>query len=168
MDSDSSHSFTVTIEASRWRKVLTEPENICRRAMSAAIRGAAGASGPMAISLVLSSDRKVAALNRQWREKIGPTNVLSFPAAESGIVLPPDEPRHLGDVIIAVETVCREALAEGKPIGDHLAHLVVHGTLHLLGHDHEDSVEADRMEGLERKILADIGVPDPYGEGVPA
>ena len=164
MDSDSSHSLEVTIEAEQWLAVVTEPDKICRRAMRAALQGGNSGAGPLAISLVLSDDSRVEALNAQWRGQQRPTNVLSFPAGTSGFPLPPNEPRPLGDVIVAVETVCREAEAEGKPIVDHLAHLVVHGTLHLLGHDHTDTREAEQMEALERHVLAGLGVPDPYAE----
>ena len=89
-----------------------------------------------------------------------PTNVLSFPAfpVKIGQELPP----MLGDVVLAAETVAREAELEGKPLGHHITHLVVHGVLHLLGHDHEEETEAERMEALERAALATLAIPDPY------
>ena len=99
-------------------------------------------------------------LNERFRGVPGPTNVLSFPfGAPPGA--PPAE-GELGDVVLCAPVVNREARAQGKPRGDHWAHLVVHGVLHLLGHDHDTPASAGRMEGIERAILARFGVPDPY------
>lgn len=98
------------------------------------------------------------ALNARWRDRDRPTNVLSFPAdlpAELGIPL-------LGDLVICAPVVAREAAEQGKAEADHWAHLVVHGVLHLLGHDHENDAEAEVMEALERRILAGLGIADPY------
>jgi probable rRNA maturation factor len=111
------------------------------------------------IAIALADDAMVQAANRDWRAKDKPTNVLSFPA------VPPDRiaaAQFLGDVIVAHETVAAEASAEGKPFADHLAHLVTHGVLHLLGYDHGTAAEAELMETRERAILAQLGVPDPY------
>jgi probable rRNA maturation factor len=112
------------------------------------------------LAVVLTDDAGIRALNRDWRGKDAATNVLSFPAKEAR----PDRraPRLLGDIVIAYETVAREAAAEGKPFIHHLAHLAVHGFLHLVGYDHEDNEDADAMEGLEIAILARLDVPDPY------
>ncbi|WP_166657192.1 rRNA maturation RNase YbeY [Azorhizobium sp. AG788] len=111
------------------------------------------------MSITLTDDARIRILNREWRDKDKPTNVLSFPAAElpEGVV-----PQPLGDVIVARETVFSEALAEDKTPAHHLAHLVVHGTLHLMGFDHEDDDEAEEMEAAERQILASLGIDDPY------
>ncbi|WP_315855230.1 rRNA maturation RNase YbeY [Chenggangzhangella methanolivorans] len=109
--------------------------------------------------MTLSDDARVAELNGEWRDKPTPTNVLTFPAVE------PDETADapmLGDVILAFETVEREAREEGKSLSDHVSHLVVHGVLHLFGHDHLDDDEAEEMEALETRALARLGVPDPY------
>jgi probable rRNA maturation factor len=111
-------------------------------------------------AIALSSDERVRALNLTYRGKDKPTNVLSFPAGEDG--LPPGSRRHLGDIVLAAETVAREAAAEGKPLHHHLQHLAVHGLLHLLGYDHETEAEAAEMEALEVEILGQLGVPDPY------
>ncbi len=111
-------------------------------------------------AIALSSDERVRALNLAYRGKDKPTNVLSFPAGEDG--LPPGSRRHLGDIVLAAETVAQEAAAEGKPLRHHLQHLAVHGLLHLLGYDHETEAEAAEMEALEVEILERLGVPDPY------
>lgn len=108
------------------------------------------------VSVVLSDDARVRALNRDWRDKDKPTNVLSFPGSDDL-----DSPL-LGDVIVARETVEREAIDEGKPFEHHFAHLIVHGVLHLLGFDHLSDAEAAEMEALETEILAALGIPDPY------
>ena len=97
----------------------------------------------------------------QWRRRTMPPNVLSFPAPKQQDV-PEGEPRPLGDLILAAGTVAREADEQGKPLKSHLTHLIVHGTLHLLGFDHVEEAEAERMEAAEIAILAGLGVPDPY------
>lgn len=111
-------------------------------------------------AIALSSDERVRALNRAYRSKDRPTNVLSFPAAEQG--QPPGSRRHLGDIVLAAETVAKEAAAEGKPPRHHLQHLALHGLLHLIGYEHESEQQAREMESLEVEILAQIGIPDPY------
>ena len=113
------------------------------------------------LSLVLTDDARIRVLNRDWRGFDKPTNVLSFPAADAD----EDDPGPLlGDVIVAHETMAREAAAEGKSFDDHFAHLLVHGLLHLFGFDHETDEEAEEMEALETEILAGLGVADPYAE----
>ena len=129
-----------------------------RRAVAAAAAQAGVDEGELAI--VLTDDAAIRKLNRRWRKRDRPTNVLSFPA-------PPDpagarRQRVLGDVVIAYETTAGEAAAAGKPLKNHVSHLAVHGFLHLLGYDHESEEEAEEMEGLERAILFTLGVPDPF------
>ncbi len=112
--------------------------------------------GDASVSIALSSDAEVMALNAQYRGKEKPTNVLSFPAgfgAPSGF---------LGDIVLADETVIREAADQGTPLVHHVQHLVVHGVLHLLGFDHETTADAERMEALETGILNILGIADPY------
>lgn len=114
------------------------------------------------LSLVFTDDAAIRVLNRDWRDKDKPTNVLSFPAPEP---LPGVEmPASLGDIVLAFETVAREAEAESKSFEHHLTHLIVHGFLHLLGFDHEDEAEADEMEATERRVLARLGIADPYAD----
>jgi len=111
------------------------------------------------IAVALSSDAAIRKLNAQFRGQDKPTNVLSFPAA----ALPDDAGGDVsGDIVIAYETLLREAAAEGKDPLHHLAHLTVHGLLHLAGYDHNDDAEAEEMEALERRILHTIGIADPY------
>jgi probable rRNA maturation factor len=146
----------IVIESPLW-KAQRGADAMLRRALAAAA-GLVPSDGELAV--VLTDDAAIRALNRDWRGKDAATNVLSFPAKEAR----PDRraPRLLGDVVIAYETVAREAAAEGKPFMHHLAHLAVHGFLHLVGYDHEANEDADAMEGLEIAILARLDVPDPY------
>ncbi|MEX2454833.1 MAG: rRNA maturation RNase YbeY [Rhodospirillaceae bacterium] len=145
---------------------------LVRAAALAALAGSEVAGGPVEVSVLLTDDAAVAALNAEWRGREGPTNVLSFPGddvpdhAPPGARLP-DRPVLLGDVVVAYETVLREAVAGGLPFADHLRHLIVHGVLHLLGYDHESEAEAEEMEGLETEILATLGVSDPYAASDP-
>ncbi|WP_432285229.1 rRNA maturation RNase YbeY [Aminobacter sp. BA135] len=112
------------------------------------------------LSLVFTDDDAIQSLNAEWRQKDKPTNVLSFPAfpMAPGDALPP----MLGDIVLAYETVQREAELEGKPLENHITHLIIHGLLHLLGYDHETDEEAEEMEALERQALARLAIPDPY------
>jgi probable rRNA maturation factor len=108
-------------------------------------------------TVVLTDDAEMRDLNREWRGKDAPTNVLSFPAGDA-----PGEPGALGDVVIAYGTARKEADDEGIALTDHVSHLVVHGVLHLLGFDHTRDDEAEQMEGLERRALGSLGIADPY------
>jgi probable rRNA maturation factor len=148
-------AIDVSIRSARWQK-QPQAAAIVRRAIVTAARAA---STPLAeLAIVLTHDSAMRVLNRTWRGKDAPTNVLSFPSERSR----DNGPEHLGDIVIAFETVVREAKAEGKPFRHHLAHLAVHGYLHLLGHDHESDRDARKMERLERNILARLAIPDPY------
>ena len=132
-----------------WAKALPGVERLVRKAARAAL-GVRVTS----LTVALSDDRRVRVLNKRDRQKDKPTNVLSYPSGEKAF---------LGDVVLARQTVWREAREQKKAPADHLAHLVVHGTLHLLGHDHETSdTDAERMEALERRILARMKIADPY------
>ena len=107
------------------------------------------------VVVLLTDDDSVAELNEQFRHKAGPTNVLSFPA-------PANPENLLGDIALAYGVCAREAAEQGKSLSDHLSHLTVHGVLHLAGYDHQTDDEAETMEDLERRVLAALGVPDPY------
>jgi probable rRNA maturation factor len=141
----------------RWLSVLRTARAICRRAASAAITGGRKhLPDHVSVVIALDSDAAVRRLNRTYRGHDKPTNVLSFPAGATD--------RHfLGDIVLARQTVLREAREQGKRPADHLAHLVMHGTLHLLGYDHERGErQARNMEKLETKLLAEMGITDPY------
>ena len=127
--------------------------------MARALAAAAEAEGALgSISLLLGDDAAIAAMNQQFRGKQGPTNVLSFPPAETG----GGEDGFLGDIALAVETIATEAESQGKRFEHHAAHLAVHGFLHLLGYAHESAADAESMEARERAILVSIGIEDPY------
>ncbi|MEA1940842.1 MAG: rRNA maturation RNase YbeY [Pseudomonadota bacterium] len=110
---------------------------------------------PGVVAILLTGDEAVAALNAEFRDRDGPTNVLSFPAGAHA-------DNHLGDIALASGVVAREAAARGIDVADHLRHLIIHGFLHLQGYDHQDDDDAEIMEDLERKALARLGVADPY------
>jgi len=156
----------VRVVALGWRRDLPGASALTRRVALAALAQAQakgsgatdGATGGGELCLVLGDDALARQLNRDFRGQDRPTNVLSFPAGEptSG------QDAVLGDVVLARETVAAEAVAQGKSLADHVSHLVVHGVLHLLGFDHKREAAARRMEQLERRILAGLGVADPY------
>jgi probable rRNA maturation factor len=145
----------IDVQAPLW-EALPEAEATVRTALAAA---AAFEPAAGELSVVLTDDASIRILNRDWRKIDKPTNVLSFPATAPAI---PGVPPLLGDIVVAYETLAREAAEEDKPPLHHLAHLVVHGYLHLMGYDHETDSEADAMEGLERQILAHLRIADPY------
>jgi probable rRNA maturation factor len=156
----------IMVEAPIWA-TQRGAKTVLRRAIAAAAAAVPAAAGEL--SVVLTNDPAIRTLNRTWRGKDEPTNVLSFPATEphhrtAGCARREHAapPRHLGDIVIAYETTAREAAAEDKPFRHHLAHLAVHGFLHLAGYDHEADAEADAMEALEIAVLARLKVPNPY------
>jgi probable rRNA maturation factor len=147
----------IMIESPRW-KSERGIASVLRRAITAA--AAAVPTRPVELAIVLTNDSAMRALNRKWRRKDAPTNVLSFPAKEPCAGF--GAPRLMGDIVIAYETTMREAKADGKPFGHHLAHLAVHGFLHLAGYDHEADAEAETMENIEIAALKRLKVPNPY------
>ena len=163
-------TIEVLIRHPAWRKTLRGGAALSRKAATAALAelewGSAGE-----VSIVLADDAFVRGLNRDYRGEDSATNVLAFPgtpesgkgsAAAEPTSAPSDAPRLFGDVVLAHETVVAEAAEQGKPLGDHLAHLVVHGVLHLFGYDHHTYAEAVIMERLEATILARLAIEDPY------
>ena len=146
-----------------------EWEALAARAIEAAQSVEPALANPrLVVSLLFTSDEEIHALNHDWRDRDKPTNVLSFPMLERPdlVHLDPDgPPEMLGDIALAYETCAREAVDKGIALEDHAAHLLVHGFLHLAGYDHEISDEdAEKMEALEIKALAKMGVADPYGD----
>ncbi len=156
-------ALDISVEEPGW-KTLPDLDNLCREAVTAALAEAgldvATGDGVM-LSLLLTDDAAISRLNRDWRGKDRPTNVLSFPAAPG---INPLGPEPLGDIALAYETCAREAEEEGKTLAAHVAHLVVHGVLHCLGDDHEDDAQAEAMEAREVAALARMGIADPYVE----
>lgn len=142
-------AIDVVIEDKLWKTEAAA----CRLVRRAALAALAAAERAGRATILLTGDEQVAALNAQFRGHTGPTNVLSFPS---------DEPGYLGDIAIACGVVEREARAQGKTFAGHAAHLAVHGVLHLLGHDHMKGCEAQAMERLETRIMASLGIADPY------
>ncbi|NOJ39629.1 rRNA maturation RNase YbeY [Bradyrhizobium australiense] len=151
----------VLVVADCWQ---TEPEAeaVIHRAINAAAEIADADVGDTELAVMLTDDAGIRTLNSNWRGIDKPTNVLSFPALQPAADAPSDAPRMLGDIAIAYETTRKEADEEEKPFDHHLSHLAVHGFLHLIGYDHEKDDDAEAMEGLEREILAQLGIPDPY------
>ena len=153
---DAAARVDVVLEDSRWEGL----EPLAASSVAAALRGAGLDPAAHEVVVLGCDDERIAGLNARFRGKAAPTNVLSFPAEE---LAPGDEPpEELGDVAISFDTCAREAAEQGKRFEDHVTHLVVHAVLHLLGHDHAGEEEAALMEGLERNILAGMGLPDPY------
>jgi probable rRNA maturation factor len=148
----------LAVEAGNWPQEAELGRLVEAAAMAAFAE--TGAVGRSELSVVFSDDAHIRKLNAGWRGKDKPTNVLSFPAFPfpRGGPLPP----MLGDIVLAAETVAREAALENKPLQDHIVHLVIHGLLHLLGYDHETEAEAEEMESIERAALARLAIPDPY------
>jgi probable rRNA maturation factor len=145
----------IVVEAGGWTKAH---EDIVARAALTALDGREEAT----LAVLLTDDAAIQALNRRFRGKDKPTNVLSFPAASIA-----GNQGLLGDIAIAFETLANEAAADGKSFEAHLSHLAVHGVLHLLGEDHETPEEAERMEERERFVLARLGIADPYRDTIP-
>jgi len=151
----------VLVTADCWQ-AEPEAEAVIHRAIIAAAEMADADTGEAELAVMLTDDGGIRTLNSNWRGIDKPTNVLSFPALQPVGEVPDDMPRMLGDIAIAYETTRREADQEDKPFDHHLSHLAVHGFLHLIGYDHEKDDDAEAMETLEREILAQLGIPDPY------
>ena len=161
----------IVIEDARWQAFGLPA--LAERACGAALAGLGLAAEGFSIVVMGCDDARIAALNADFRGKPKPTNVLSWPSEERAAEvygdapeLPEagdaDDPEELGDIAIAYETCAREAEEQGKPMADHVTHLLVHGLLHCLGYDHEDEADAELMEATEVRILATLGLSDPY------
>ncbi|GAB5448493.1 rRNA maturation RNase YbeY [Gymnodinialimonas sp.] len=156
----------VLIEAPEWDAL--DLEGLAQAACIAALRDLSLNPTDFSLSILACDDARIATLNGDFRAKPTPTNVLSWPAEDRAPDTPgampdlEDLPNELGDLALAFETCAREARDGGKPLAHHLSHLLVHGLLHCLGFDHETDADADLMEATETRILARLGVPDPY------
>lgn len=154
------------IEDDRWGDIAS----LAGQASDAALMRLGLEPSVFEISVLACDDARIASLNADFRNKATPTNVLSWPSDERGAVVDGEMPllpqvgpdNALGDIAIAYDTCAREAAEAGKPLRDHTVHLLVHGTLHLLGFDHERDADAALMEGLETEILGKLGIADPY------
>lgn len=149
----------LSMPCASWRRALPAAGDLVRAAAAAALAQSRKRLGAAEVSIVLADDATVRALNARWRRKDAATNVLAFASDEPPVA---GKPVLLGDVVLAFETVAAEAKAQRKSLADHLRHLVIHGVLHLLGYDHIAAAPAKRMEALETRILASLGVADPY------
>jgi probable rRNA maturation factor len=147
----------VVRHGSAWGETAVSDATIVLAAHAAFAEVPPSVPAPFEVTILLTDDAEMRALNKTWRGKDKPTNVLSFPAGEA-----PGDGGALGDIAIAYETAAKEAADARLTLEDHVSHLVVHGLLHLLGFDHLEDDEAQRMENLERKVLASIGIADPY------
>jgi probable rRNA maturation factor len=151
----------LSVEAGDWGS-LEDPQSLAEAAIRAAIgRSGARLAEDAEVSILLCDDAFIAELNRKWRGLDKPTNVLSFPSGGDLATAP-----ILGDIVIAFETASNEARAAAKPLRDHVAHLLTHGFLHLIGYDHVEEDEALAMEALERDILAALKIDDPYRDAM--
>jgi probable rRNA maturation factor len=156
----------ILVASDRWKKnaktagktTTASAKAIIRRAVTRAAE-AVLSNGEGELAVVLADDAAIRLLNRDWRGVDAATNVLSFPAKNAN---GKNTAEHFGDIVLAFETIAREARGEGKPFPHHLAHLAVHGFLHLVGYDHEREKDAQVMEDAERAILRDLAIPDPY------
>jgi probable rRNA maturation factor len=160
--------IAVHVADARWRRIGAI-SRLARRAALAALEAGASSSQRRTLgksngelALIFSNDATLKRLNGRYRGKHKPTNVLSFGAPDDWQGAPDGQPRPLGDVVLARETVLREARAQGKTPPDHTCHLVVHGVLHLLGYDHQRPADASRMEAIEIDVLSQLGIADPY------
>jgi probable rRNA maturation factor len=154
----------VLVVADVWQ-AEPDAETVIHRAITAAAEFVNAGIGEAELAVMLTDDAGIRTLNSNWRGIDKPTNVLSFPALPpSGPSGPGDAPRMLGDIAIAYQITRQEADDEQKPFDHHLSHLAIHGFLHLIGYDHEQDDDAEDMETLEREILAQLGIPDPYGD----
>ena len=153
-------SVTIDVEDQAWDKV-PGLEQLARRVAEAAFAGTGFDATGSETAILFTDDETIAAVNAEWRGKPSPTNILSFPAPDD-LPVPEGELRPLGDIVLAWGVIASEAEAQGKALPDHVAHLIIHGVLHLLGYDHADGDEAAEMEALETSILKGLGISDPY------
>ncbi|MEO1700693.1 MAG: rRNA maturation RNase YbeY [Pseudomonadota bacterium] len=152
-------NIDISVEGDFWGDV-SDWEELVSQAVNATCRHLELQSHQSELSILLTHDTVIRHLNEQWRDKDKPTNVLSFPAVPGGekCILPP----LLGDIVLAFETIEREAQISGKQLAHHVSHLIIHGFLHLLGYDHDSDTDAQEMETTEGVILAQLGIDDPY------
>jgi probable rRNA maturation factor len=160
-------AIDIAVPCASWRRICPDAEWLARDTALVALLDGIAATGikslaQVELGITLTDDTHQRQLNLRYRGQDASTNVLAFPVWERGIFAPPSVPLLLGDVVLAFETVAREAEGQVKPFCDHVRHLIVHGVLHLVGCDHLKEADAIIMERLETSILAKLGVPNPY------
>jgi len=153
--------IVVQVPEGAWQDDSEDPQSMTRRVAGALEQRLGLSIKDKELTVRFSSDAEVRALNSEFRGKDTPTNVLSFPVVDG-----PGDDAGLGDIILARETVVREAEEQGKTVADHTSHLILHGILHLLGYDHDTDEDAEEMEAMERDVLAALGIRDPYADPV--
>ncbi len=156
----------ISIENPKWRSRAPDAEALCRQAVGRVLEVVGPRDPRLEVSVVLADDRLLRRLNRKSRGVDRPTDVLAFPCDPLGEAAPEGAPRMLGDIVISCDRVSRDAGRHGTPFADRLRHLVVHGMLHLLDYRHDSETQAEAMEELEASILSEMGIPDPYADGV--
>ena len=149
-----SFEINITINENKWRDEIADIDAIIEQSVSKLLTHQHCSENSI-IAIVLSNDKEVHVMNRNFRHKDKPTNVLSFPDEEEGV---------LGDIILSLDTLEREAKEQKKPLHNHVVHMLTHGTLHLLGHDHEEDDEAAIMEACEISFLKTLNISNPYNE----
>jgi probable rRNA maturation factor len=154
--------FAIEIEDPRWLELLPDATGLLEKAIALALADVDDGSRTIEVGVRLVDDGTIQGLNRDWRGRDKPTNVLSFPMGDPAPAGDPDFPWLLGDIVMSFDTTKAEAERDGKTFEHHVVHLAVHAALHLIGHDHEDEAEAEDMEAAEVKLLAGLGIPDPY------
>ena len=160
--------LALEIEDPRWTRALPDVAALLEKAIALALADVDDTSRTIEVGVRLVDDGTIQGLNRDWRGRDKPTNVLSFPLGDPApvddpaLVGDPDYPWLIGDIVMSFDTMKTEAERDGKPLEHHVVHLAVHAALHLIGHDHEGDAEAEAMEAAEVKLLAGLGVPDPY------
>lgn len=163
-------AVAIAMPCREWLSAVPAVRRVCRRAAVAALAAAETSLAESELSMMLTDDATIADLNRRYRGRDAPTDVLSFSNPDLKPGTPPSAgaaPALLGDVVVAFETASADAAKDGKSLSDHLTHLVVHGVLHLLGYDHEDDGDARSMEALEVAVLAGLGIDNPYSTEQP-
>jgi probable rRNA maturation factor len=154
--------IVLEIEDARWATALPSAGEILDSAVGLALNDLDTEGRPTEVGVRLVDDGAIQELNRDWRGRDKPTNVLSFPLGDPGPVTDPDFPWLIGDIVMSYDTVVAESERDGKTLAHHFAHLAIHATLHLIGHDHEDESEAEIMEAAEIALLGKLGIADPY------
>ena len=154
--------LALEIEDPRWTQALPNAAELLEKAIGLALADIGDDSRTIEVGVRLVDDGTIQGLNRDWRGRDKPTNVLSFPMGDPAPVDDPDFPWLIGDIVMSFDTMKAEAERDGKQLAHHVVHLAVHAALHLIGHDHENEAEAEAMEAAEVKLLAGLGIPDPY------